>query len=432
MDAYQAAIDRLYDLQKHGIKLGLSSTANLLAKLGDPHLGLKCVHLAGTNGKGSVGAMLEATLRAAGVKTGFYTSPHLIRFSERFRLDGQEISRDKVLELIDKVWTAVDLREPPTFFEFVTAMAFLHFAQEGAQWTVVETGMGGRLDATNLCRPAATVITNIGLEHQEFLGHTYAAIAWEKAGIIKPGTPLVHGVSQPTARRVVEGRAAELGAPLHRLGRDLRCRRHADGRFDLWGGAWRLPGLSTSLAGLHQPGNAALAMGAAQALAQAGAPLGPEHFRQGLAQADWPGRLERLPSPEGQPTLWLDGAHNLHSARALVQSLEVVRQGRGPLVMVLGVMADKDLAGILKVLVPPADLVVFSRPRYQRAAEPQALAAAAPAGGPPSRQEPDLGRAIRLAQELAGPGGVVLISGSLFTVGEARAFLTGATISDLP
>lgn len=432
MDAYQAALDRLYDLQKHGIKLGLSSTANLLDRLGNPHLGLKCLHLAGTNGKGSVGAMLEATLLVAGFKTGFYTSPHLIRFSERFRLGGQEISQARVLELMETVWPAVDMREPPTFFEFVTAMAFVYYAQEGAQWTIVETGMGGRLDATNLCRPAATVITNIGLEHQDYLGHTYAAIAWEKAGIIKPGVPLVHGVTQPAARLIVEGRAAELGAPLHRLGRDLTCRRQADGTFSLNGGLWRLKGLSTSLVGRHQPGNAALALGALEALARAGAPLTPEHFRQGLKQARWPGRLQQHPSGPGEPTLWLDGAHNLPAARALLASLELVRQGRSPLVMVLGVMADKDLAGILGLLVPAADLVVYSRPRYERAARPEALAAAAPAGAPPGRVEPDLAQALATARGLAGPEGVVLVTGSLFTVGEALALLTPSSRQDRP
>ncbi|MBI5521232.1 MAG: bifunctional folylpolyglutamate synthase/dihydrofolate synthase [Desulfarculus sp.] len=432
MDHYQAALDRLYDLQKHGIKLGLSSTANMLDKLGNPHLGLKCLHLAGTNGKGSVGAMLEATLSAAGLRAGFYTSPHLVRFSERFRLNGQEISQERVLELIETVWPAVDRREPPTFFEFVTAMAFVYYAQEGVDWAILETGMGGRLDATNLCQPQVTVITNIGLEHQEYLGHTYAAIAWEKAGIIKAGIPLVHGVTQPAARLIVEGRAAELGAPLHRLGREITCRRHAGGAFSLNGGLWSLKDLRTSLVGRHQPGNAALALGAVEALARAGAPVTPQHFRQGLSAARWPGRLQQQPSAPGEPTLWLDGAHNLPAARALVESLDLVRQGRWPLVMILGVMADKDLAGILGLLTPAADRVVYSRPRYERAAAPEALAAAAPAGAPPGQVEPDLARAILTARRLAGPRGAVLITGSLFTVGEALALLTPGSQPDWP
>jgi dihydrofolate synthase/folylpolyglutamate synthase len=329
-----------------------------------------------------------------------------------------------VLELIETVWPAVDEREPPTFFEFVTAMAFVYFAQEKADLTIMETGMGGRLDATNLCQPLATVITNIGLEHQDYLGHTYAAIAWEKAGIIKPGIPLVHGVTQPTARLIVEGRAGELGAPLHRLGRDISCRRQSDGTFSLKGSLWSLKRLTTSLVGRHQPGNAALALGALEALALSGAPLKPEHFRQGLREARWQGRLQQQPSGPGQPTLWLDGAHNLPAARALLDSLDLVRQGRSPLVMVLGVMADKDLTGILGLLVPAADLVVYSRPAYERAAEPAALAAAAPAGAPPGRVEPDLARALDTARQLAGPQGVVLVTGSLFTVGEALAIMS--------
>ncbi|MFZ5587649.1 MAG: bifunctional folylpolyglutamate synthase/dihydrofolate synthase [Thermodesulfobacteriota bacterium] len=419
MDRYQAALARLYELQKFGIKLGLSSTENLLARLGDPHLGLRCVHLAGTNGKGSVGAMLEASLLAAGVKAGFYTSPHLVRFEERFRLAGREITPDEALELIEAVWLAVDEREPPTFFEFVTAMAFLWFARQGAELAIIETGLGGRLDATNLVRPLATVITNIGLEHQQYLGGSHAAIAMEKAGIIKPGTPLAHGVTQPSARRVVEGRAEELGAPLRRLGRELRVRRRADGRFDLAGRLWRLPEAGACLFGRHQPGNAALALGALEDLAQAGVAVGPEHLRAGLLAARWPGRLQKAPQRPGRPALWLDGAHNLPAAKALLASLPDMRAGRAPLVMVVGVMADKDIGGILAALLPAADRVVFSRPVYERAADPAVLAAQAPPKTPPSTLEPDLGRAMALAEEMAGPEGVVLVTGSLFTVGEA-------------
>lgn len=419
MDRYQATLARLYELQKFGIKLGLSSTENLLARLGDPHLGLQCVHLAGTNGKGSVGAMLEASLLAAGIKAGFYTSPHLVRFEERFRLGGREITPAETLALIEAVWPAVDEREPPTFFEFVTAMAFLWFARQGAELAIIETGLGGRLDATNLVRPLATVITNIGLEHQQYLGDTYAAIAMEKAGIIKAGVPLAHGVSQPAARRVVEGQAEDLGAPLRRLGRELRVRRRADGRFDLAGRLWRLNAAATSLFGRHQPGNAALALGALEDLAQAGIAVGPEHLRAGLMAARWPGRLQKAPEHPGRPPLWLDGAHNLPAAKALLASLPQMRAGRAPLVMVVGVMADKDISGILGALLPAADRVIFSRPVYERAADPAVLAAQAPAGAPPSEVEPDLGRAMARAQELAGAGGVVLVTGSLFTVGEA-------------
>ena len=432
MSSYSKAIDRLYALQKFGIKLGLNSTQNLLERLGNPHQGLNCVHLAGTNGKGSVGAMLEAALIAAGIKTGFYTSPHLIHFAERFRLNGKQISKRRVLELINRVWEVCDEREPPTFFEFVTAMAFVYFAEAAAEWTILETGLGGRLDATNVCQPQATVITNIGMEHQEYLGNTLKEIAWEKAGIIKKGVPLVHGVQQPSARKVVEDRAMELNAPIIRKGREISFRRGREERFVLNGRLWNLKDLRTNLNGRHQPSNACLALGALEVMAEAGAQVKSEHLREGLTTVDWPGRLEKFPTPAGKPAIWLDGAHNLPAARALAESLDIVRQDSYPLVAVVGVMADKDIAPILEILVPAADWVVFSRPRYERAAEPDALAKAAPADGPPFEMEPDLELAIRKARNRAGKKGVVLITGSLFTVGEARAILTGDPTSDLP
>lgn len=432
MNSYAKALDRLYALQKFGIKLGLNSTQNLLARLGNPHQGLKCAHLAGTNGKGSVGAMIEAALLAAGIKTGFYTSPHLIHFAERFRLNGKEISETKALDLINRVWEVCDQREPPTFFEFVTAMAFLYFAESGAHWTILETGLGGRLDATNVCWPQATVITNIGMEHQEYLGNTLREIAWEKAGIIKEGVPVVHGVHQPSARQVVEDRALELKAPLIRKGREISFRRRRGGNFVLDGRLWSLKNLNTNLHGRHQPSNACLAMGALEVLAEAGAKVGPEHFRQGISQVHWPGRLEQLTTLPEEPTLWLDGAHNLPAARALVESLDLVRQNRFPLIMVVGVMADKDISPILETLVSAADWVVFSRPSYSRAAQPSSLARAAPRGGPPFEIEPDLSLAIDKARHRAGKKGVVLVTGSLFTVGEARAILNGDPTSDLP
>jgi dihydrofolate synthase/folylpolyglutamate synthase len=432
MSSYSKAIDRLYELQKFGIKLGLNSTQNLLERLGDPHQGLKCVHLAGTNGKGSVGAMIEAALLAAGIKTGFYTSPHLIHFAERFRLNGREISKSKVLDLINQVWKVCDQSEPPTFFEFVTAMAFLYFAEAGVDWTILETGLGGRLDATNVCTPQATVITNIGMEHQEYLGNTLREIAWEKAGIIKEGVPLVHGVQQPSARQVVEERARKLKAPIIRKGREINFRRGRNNQFVLNGRLWSLKKLSTNLNGRHQPSNACLAMGSLEVMVEAGAEVGPEHFRQGITNVHWPGRLEQFPTQTGQATLWLDGAHNIPAARALVESLDLVRQDRYPFVMVVGVMADKDIRPILEVLVSAADWVIFSRPRYERAAEPSALAKAAPKDSPPFELETDLAEAIYKARHRAGETGVVLVTGSLFTVGEARAILTGDPTSDLP
>ncbi|MCB2192907.1 MAG: bifunctional folylpolyglutamate synthase/dihydrofolate synthase [Deltaproteobacteria bacterium] len=429
--AYQKAVSKLYELQKFGIKLGLSSTQNLLKGLGDPHKGLACVHLAGTNGKGSVGAMLEAALIRAGVKVGFYTSPHLERFTERFRVDGKEISQAEVVRLCERVWRVVDHREPPTYFEFVTAMAFEHFRGQGVELAIMETGLGGRLDATNICEPLVTVITNLSREHEDYLGKGLASIAFEKAGIIKPGVPLIHGVTQPTARKIVEDTAQAKGAPIYRRGRELTFRRGAGDSFSLRGRMWTLPHQSTNLVGRHQPINACLALGVAETLAETGVPLTADHLAQGLGEVYWPGRLELWPSEPGQPPLWLDGAHNPGAAGALLASLEGMRQGRKPLVMVVGVMADKEVGKLLGLILPAADMVVYSRPVYSRAAAPEVLAAAAPADAPPGEVEPDLKRAMERARSLAGPQGVVLVTGSLFTVGEARTILSGG-ISDLP
>jgi len=423
MNDYQKVLLRLYNLQKFGIKFGLSSTKNLLKKLGDPHLALKCVHLAGTNGKGSVGAILEAIFSVANFKVGFYSSPHLIRFNERFRLCKIEISEAEVVKLTEEIWSKVDIREPPTFFEFITVLALLYYARQGVEWVVLETGLGGRLDATNICRSVITVVTNVGLEHQEYLGHTLAAIAYEKAGIIKSGVPLVHGITQVIARRVVEERAVRLGVPYMRLGRDVRIRRTSDVKFNLYGHTQRLINLSTNLKGRHQVLNSGIAFLVVDFLIKAGVNLTYEHhFRQGLLEAYWPGRLERLPNISGEPTIWLDGAHNLPAAQTLVKNLDIVRDGRSPLVLLLGIMVDKDIKGILNELVPAADLVVYSRPDYNRAADPTILAAASIRG---SRGEivPDLSEALKRAKELAGSEGVILVTGSLFIIGETLAIL---------
>lgn len=420
---YQKAINRLYDLQKFGIKLGLNSTEKLLRRLSDPHKGLKCLHIAGTNGKGSVAAMAEAALLAAGIKTGMYVSPHLVHFTERFRLAGREISQRRVLKLADAIWQVADKREPPTFFEFVTAMAFLLFAQEKVELAILEVGMGGRLDATNVCLPTACVITNIALEHRQYLGKTLSAIAFEKAGIIKPGVPVIHGVRQKTARQAVEKRALELKAPIIRRGKDITFRRGKDDRFSLWGRGWALKDLTTNLVGRHQAENACLALGALESLAQAGYPVSADDFKKGLNQVFWPGRLEKVPTSAKEPTLWLDGAHNPAAAQALVRSLDMVREGRSPLVVVLGLMADKDIKTMLSILAPPADFVIYSRPVYERAAPPAALASAAPKNAGPGRVIGELGQAIIAAKRLAGPQGVVLMTGSLFTVGEAKILL---------
>ncbi len=417
---YEQTIEFLYSLQKFGIKFGLSSTVNLLAGLGDPHKSLRCLHLAGTNGKGSVGATVAEVLSRAGYKVGFYSSPHLVTFRERFAVDGRMVSPEKVVDLAARVRAVMAEQEPPTFFEFVTVMAFLLFAEEKVDLAVMETGMGGRLDATNVINPLAGVITNISLEHQDYLGRTLTDIAGEKAGIIKPGLEVVTGEKRPNIRGLFEKKAQEQGGRLYALGRDFRVRNRPSGGFDYQGLRCACQGLKTRLPGPHQVRNAGLALATLEILAEKGYNYTEGQVREGLASVAWPGRAEIFP---GSPPVMLDGAHNPDAARALAALLRGQPYSR--VHMVLGIMADKDIGRILKHLLPEAQALYLTRPVYARAADPGVLAEAAAAFTGPKTLYSRLPEAIEAARAAAGPDDLVLVTGSLFTVGEARSYLTG-------
>jgi dihydrofolate synthase/folylpolyglutamate synthase len=411
----------VFDLQKFGIKFGLSSTLNLLARLGLPYEEGRYLHLAGTNGKGSVAAMLSSVLTRAGYPVGLFTSPHLVHFKERYRLRDEEVSEERLLELINRVRAAADDSEPPTFFEFAAAMAFLYFFQEGAAPIILETGMGGRLDATNIVQPLVSVITNISMDHQYYLGDSLLAIAGEKAGIIKPGAPLVTGARQKRVLELFLSRAAELQAPLYVAGVDFKTRGKAGGRFDYQGLEARFSDLHLSLRGRHQYGNAALALAVVEILAQRGFPVPEAAIREGLKRTRWPGRLEQVPQDS---RVLLDGAHNPAAALSLAQTLRHSRRN-GRLILVLGVMADKDMDTILARLLPLAHTVIFTQPRYFRAATPQDLAKRAQPHRLEVLQVPRVNEAVALARSLAGPQDRIVITGSLYTVGEAKEYFEG-------
>ena len=317
----------VFDLQKFGIKFGLSSTLSLLARLRLDYQKGRYIHIAGTNGKGSVAAMLSAILSRAGYPVGLFTSPHLVSFTERFRLGDEEISEERLLALINEVRAAVDDAEPPTFFEFATAMAFLYFLQSGAAPIILETGMGGRLDATNIVQPLVSVITNISRDHQEHLGEGLLAIAGEKAGIIKPGAPLVTYARQKQVLELFRHRCREAGAPLYQGGIDFKTRGKSGGSFDYFGLQHHIPGLNLSLRGRHQYGNAAVALAVVELLSRDGFPVPEAAIREGLATARWPGRLEVVAQ---DPRVLLDGAHNPAAALTLAQNLKQVQQPRPP------------------------------------------------------------------------------------------------------
>ncbi len=418
-DSLSTALKWVYDLQKFGIKFGLSSTARLLTGLNNPQEKCRYIHIAGTNGKGSVAAMLSAIFTQAGYRIGFYSSPHLISFHERFRLQDQDITDDEVLELINQVRQVVQDIELPTFFEFVTAMAFLYYSQKAADPVILETGMGGRLDATNIIQPLLTIITNIAMDHREFLGNDLRAIAAEKAGIIKPGVPVVTYVSQASARLPIQAASGVLKSPLYYGGSDFQVKGQGNGRFRYQGRHLTLSGLQTNLVGRHQYRNAAVALAAVELLQEQGFHLPEESIRQGLQQVRWPGRLEVVST---RPQIILDGAHNPAAATTLMQALKhdlIYRR----LILVLGIMADKDIRGILRRLLPLAQVVIFSRPRYERAATPEKLKSLAANAPRETYVIDDLAAAIAQARRLADQDDLIVVTGSLFTIGEARQYL---------
>jgi len=401
----------LYGLQSHGIKLGLDGIRALLALLDHPERATPSVLIGGTNGKGSVSAMLDAMLGASGRRTGLYTSPHLVRPNERIRIAGVNITDPEFYRVLGVVREACErgtasgqLVAHPSFFEVMTAAGLCAFRDAGVDAAVLEVGLGGRLDATNATEPKVSAIVTVSLDHVETLGATLEAIALEKAGIIRAGRPLVSGAVQPEVVAVLRARCDALGASW------------IDARKA------QLPsGVRLSLDGTHQRDNARVAVATFEAFAGAlGHAADARAMRQGLESARWPGRLQLIP---GAPSILLDGAHNAAGAEALAAHL-ALRGGPKP-VLLVAAMADKDLSGILGPLVPHIASVVATQPGVARAADAKVVAAAARALGLPAGAEPDPALALAQARGLAGPGGLVLVAGSLYLVGAVTAVLEG-------
>jgi dihydrofolate synthase/folylpolyglutamate synthase len=415
--AYAEAVAYLQGLEvARGWDLSLDRMRAVLALRGNPERSLAAIHVAGTNGKGSTAAMLEACLRAGGRRTGLYTSPHLVDFAERIRAGGRMIPRPVVVAAIGELRAALaGAGLVLTHFEFVTVLAFEWFARIGVEVAVIEVGLGGRLDATNVIAPVCSVVTSIGLDHEAFLGDTLAAIAAEKAGIVKAGVPVCTARLVPEAAAVVAGRAAALGAPLRRAGRDGVLGRTADGfTFRARGVEWG--GLHLGLRGAFQQENAELAL-LALATVQDRWPLAVEAIRSGLATVVWPGRLAVV---RERPRVVLDGAHNPAAIEALAAELPALLGGR-PTTLVFAAMQDKAWSAEIERLLPHATAVVVTRVG-RRAEDPRRLAAAV-AGRRPVTVTDDPREALRLAIERAGSDGAVLVTGSLFLVGEGYAAL---------
>ncbi|WP_420263673.1 bifunctional folylpolyglutamate synthase/dihydrofolate synthase [Candidatus Magnetominusculus dajiuhuensis] len=421
---YEKAVSYLYSLQKFGIKLGLANITHISDLLAAPQTAYKTIHVAGTNGKGSTCAMLQGILMEKGYKTGIFTSPHMVRFTERIKVDGGEISPDDVVALTEEINQAISGVDglTPTFFEFVTAIAFLYFRKQGVDWAVFETGMGGRFDATNIIMPEASVITNINIDHREFLGNTIEEIAVEKAGIIKRGTPVITTSQTPGALGVIRQKAAQQNARLEVFGEDFDAqpiRQDITGTTFKYRGGSGIEALTIPFTGGHQVENAACAVRCAELLFNS-----TEGIESALRGIKWPGRCE-LVRHAGMDVL-LDGAHNPAAAAALSSTLHdlYLRQSFSEVILIFGAMADKDTVGMLRALMPTANTLILSAPSYERAARPEVLLEMAKefstSSTPALCTAPSIREAIKMAGQFYKQGGLVVITGSFYTVGEAK------------
>ena len=406
-------IDFLFSLERLGMKFGLENINALCDALGRPERAFRSVHVAGTNGKGSVTAMLETAIRAAGHRSARYTSPHLVRLEERFVVDGREVDTASLGRALGEVQRAVErLRQSgalssfPTFFECATAAAFLIFRDAGVEVAVLEVGLGGRLDATNIVQPFVTAITSIDFDHQAQLGDSLASIAREKAGIVKRGVPLVCGPVPPEARAVIDDVSAERGAPVVHVTETL-LRDRGFGTVPL------------ALPGRHQRDNAAVAIGVLDAISQRGVRVPDEAIRRGLVETSWPARLERR--SYGAREVLLDAAHNPAGARALASYLEEIGWTR--VTLLFGAMGDKDATGMLRPLAPLCARVITTTAPSPRAASAVELAEAARAAVGPGVPVDAIDDPHAALQRAADAGNPIVAAGSIFLIGPLRDIL---------
>jgi dihydrofolate synthase/folylpolyglutamate synthase len=421
----------LEKLQRFGIKLGLENIRTVLASFGDPHHKFPSVLVAGTNGKGSVCAMLARVLAAHGLKAGLYTSPHLVRVEERIRIGERLISQKEFCRLLSLIRRNIEgllgkggLESHPTYFEVLTILALLYFSERMTDLAVLEVGMGGRFDATNVVTPLVSVITTVSKDHQEYLGTKIGQIAFEKAGIIKPGVPVVCGIEGGEAYRVIRKRARELDAPFLGVFDEPGCfeTKKLNDRYRF---SYRIDGktyrFSPHLRGAHQGRNAAVAIAAASVLSNCWRTLDKKKIIRGIESTDWEGRLEVVCR---KPDVILDGAHNEGGARTLKAYIEDFV--KPPVVLVFGMMKDKNIKRVADLLFPTARKVILTSIPYSRAASPAEIWLKARKYGKKIILEHSLKKALGMASAEAGPQGTVIISGSLFLAGEAKKALSEA------
>ena len=426
-NTYASCLKAMYGLRRFGIILGLATIRSILNALGDPQNNFYSIHVAGTNGKGSVAAALSSILQQSGYRVGLYTSPHLVRFNERICINNRQISNDAVVKSYQAVQKAHLGNRTPTFFELTTAMAFYEFARRRVDWAVIETGMGGRLDATNVIDPVISIITNVSMEHRAYLGNTLARIAREKAGIIKQATPVVTAIKQRQAKSVIQRIAGKKSAPLYMLGKNFKVRRQPAGGFSYYGIENTWHDMHTALQGHYQVENAALAIAACELLNKNHTSISQQSIRDGLTKTSWPGRLEIVSE---HPMIILDGAHNLMAARKLTKFLGNNLAQRS-ITLVVGILDDKPYQSMLKSLLPVCSRVIVTRAKTGRALDPLRLFETAKKTLSDVRIVSDVAQAFKQAVAEADFNDVICIAGSLYVVGEAKAAIEKGLINSL-
>jgi dihydrofolate synthase/folylpolyglutamate synthase len=427
---FNEAIEYLQNLTKFGFNFGLGRVEELMRRMGNPHQKLRVIHVGGTNGKGSTSTMIASIMQASGYKVGMFTSPHLHSYCERYWINGNEISKERIAELLTVLKPHLEKMveegfEHPTEFEVSTALAFVYFFQENVDFLVLEVGLGGAIDSTNVVTPLVSVLTNVGMDHMDYLGNSIAEIATVKSGIIKAGVPVVTAADDSDALKIIREVSSKNNCTLVELGRDVNWeikKSTVEGQeFNLHTPEGEYQNLFIKLAGQHQVVNAATAVAAVEALGKSGYHISKDIIRQGLAEATWPARLEMV---NQSPRVLLDGAHNLHGAYTLRKALSEVFSYRN-LILVFGMLGDKEREKVVAQLAPLAKVVIVTKPNSPRAGDWEKIADEVSKHIIEVHLIENIHQAVRKAMDIAGDEDLVCVTGSLYMVAEARELFVG-------
>ncbi len=421
---YQTSLDFLNSLAFKGIKLGLDNIKKVLSHFDNPHLKIPTIHIAGTNGKGSIAAYIESILRTSGLRVGLFTSPHFLDFSERIQINRVPISKSDFASNVSEVKKAIEgLGATTTYFEFATILAFLYFSKEKPDWVVLEVGLGGRLDCTNVCNPEVSIISSISMDHQAYLGNSIESIAFEKASIIKNSGTVIAEKQEEGVEKVILDVVKDQKASIRFRQKDYFVTRKEHSWkgqfFDFESNYGSFKDLKTHLIGIHQVFNAGVAIESILSLEKKGHAIGREAIPKGILNCQWEGRLEVV---EQEPFLVLDSAHNIDSVKFLTKGIKEHFKYK-KCIIVLGVMKDKDIEKMGLVLSEIADKIILTKPNTERSADPGELKKVLLKTQKPIEIIEEIPYSVRIAKKLANPEDLICVTGSLFTIAEAKLFL---------